>query len=66
MFKSRWLWMWSGRGRGSRKSQDGNECALDKSHVKCHKYGEFGYYSNEYPKWEKQEANLIEEETTQL
>ena len=35
-----------------------------KSHIKCYKYGEFGHYSNECPKYEKQETNLLEEEPT--
>ncbi|KAL4562341.1 hypothetical protein LXL04_034542 [Taraxacum kok-saghyz] len=51
-----------GRGRGSGKSRDGNERVRDKSHVKCYKCEEYGHYSNECPKWERQEANLIEEE----
>nr|GEZ59072.1 putative S-locus glycoprotein domain-containing protein [Tanacetum cinerariifolium] len=54
------------RGRGSGKSRDGNERVRDKSHVKCYKCGEFGHYNNECPKWEKHEANLIEEEPTEL
>ncbi|KAL4569352.1 hypothetical protein LXL04_024988 [Taraxacum kok-saghyz] len=56
-----------GRGRGSEKGRDGNErFQRDKSHVKCFKCGEFGHYSNECPKWEKQEANLIEDESAFL
>lgn len=55
-----------GRGRGSGRSQGGNERFRDKSHVKCYKCGEFGHYNNECPKWEKQEANLIEEEEPAL
>ncbi|GKB68240.1 zinc finger, CCHC-type containing protein [Tanacetum coccineum] len=55
-----------GRGRGSWKSRDGNERVRDKSHVKCYKCEEFGHYNNECPKWEKHEANLIEEESTLL
>ncbi|GKC99552.1 putative zinc finger, CCHC-type containing protein [Tanacetum coccineum] len=55
-----------GRGRGSGKSRDGNERVRDKSHVKCYKCGEFGHYSNECPKWEKHEANLIGEVPTLL
>lgn len=53
-----------GRGRGSGKSRDGERFQRDKSHVKCFKCGEFGQYNNECPKWEKQEANLIEDEST--
>ena len=34
-----------------------------KSHVKCFKCGEFGHYRDECPKWEKEEANLIEDES---
>ena len=49
-----------GRGRGFGKSRDVNErFQWDKSHVKCYKYGELRHY-NECPKWERQEANLIE------
>ena len=56
-----------GRGRGSGKGRDGNErFQRDKSHVKCFKCGEFGHYNNECPKWEKEEANLIEEEPALL
>ncbi|KAL4591494.1 hypothetical protein LXL04_004462 [Taraxacum kok-saghyz] len=55
-----------GRGRGSGKSRDGERFQRDKSHVKCFKCGEFGHYSNECPKWEKQEANLIEDESATL
>lgn len=39
-----------------------NERVRDKSRVRCYKCGEFGHYSNECPKWEKEEAGLIEEE----
>ena len=54
-----------GRGRGSGKSRDGNgRSQKDKSHIKCYKCGEFGHYSNEYSKWENEEANLIEDEST--
>ena len=55
-----------GRGRGSGKSRDGNERVRDKSHVKCYKCEEYGHYSNECPKWEKQEANLLKEEPALL
>ncbi|KAL4590292.1 hypothetical protein LXL04_003220 [Taraxacum kok-saghyz] len=55
-----------GRGRGSGKSRDGERFQRDKSHVKCFKCGEFGHYSNECPKWKKQEANLIEDESATL
>ena len=51
-----------GRGRGSGRSRDGNERVRDKSHVRCYKCGELGHYKNECPKWEKEEAGLIEEE----
>ncbi|KAJ9542164.1 hypothetical protein OSB04_028670 [Centaurea solstitialis] len=52
-----------GRGRGSGKSRDVNErFQRDKSHVRCYKCGELGHYNNECPKWEKQEANLVEVE----
>nr|KAJ0204496.1 hypothetical protein LSAT_V11C500274520 [Lactuca sativa] len=53
-----------GRGRGSGRSRDGNERVRDKNHVRCYKYGELGHYKNECPKWEKDEAGLIEEEPT--
>lgn len=57
-----------GRGRGSGKSRDDERLHRDKSHIKCFKCDEFGHYSNECPKWEKEEANkeeanLIEDES---